>query len=350
LFFEFFSMPPVVKRSAVCRVCLHEAAEYTCPRCESPYCSLSCYKDHSGQCTEQFYEEQVHEDLATQKAGPEERRKLEQALVSLRELDEGSGDEVEEEVDPVEELRRRVEAGEEVSIEELPADLRRRFLGELKRGVVGQQLAPWEPWWTRVAIEDCGETEHLCCVGNRTAHPAVAFSVVEVLYAYAHTCRSFNGDLSSDPAGATQHLLLLAKGLAGKRTYESASELVHVLLTTRGRVEQQHSTNLLCWEDVLAMLRQRAFVARGLRETGELVRCMQERVRGKVSTKLLAAGKKLAFLHSYAEHHRELVEFLLLPLAEALDPLVDKTRPLERTAAESTVHTEQVLQRAGLVR
>mmetsp|Transcript_36694 Transcript_36694/g.82594 ORF Transcript_36694/g.82594 Transcript_36694/m.82594 type:complete len:347 (+) Transcript_36694:42-1082(+) len=345
-------MPPVVKRNAVCRVCLHEAAEYTCPRCESPYCSLSCYKDHSSQCTEQFYEEQVHEDLVSQRAGPEERRQLEQALVSLRQLDEGSGDEAEvdaEEVDPEEELRRRVEAGEDVTVEDLPPELRRRFLGELKRGVVGQQLAPWEPWWTRVAIEESEEVEHLCCVGNRTAHPAVAFSVVEVLYAYAHTCRSFNGDLDSDPAGATQHLLLLAKGLAGKHTYESASELVHVLLTTRGRVEQQHSTNLRCWEDVVALLRERAFVARGLRETEQLVQRTQKRCRGKVATKLMAAGKKLVFLRSYAEHHRDLVEFLLLPLGEALDPLLDKQRPLERVAAESTVHTEQLLQRVGLV-
>ncbi|XP_061417696.1 zinc finger HIT domain-containing protein 3 isoform X2 [Lethenteron reissneri] len=36
------------KRAALCAVCALSPRKYKCPACESPYCSVECYKVHKG--------------------------------------------------------------------------------------------------------------------------------------------------------------------------------------------------------------------------------------------------------------------------------------------------------------
>ncbi|KAA8526104.1 hypothetical protein F0562_007796 [Nyssa sinensis] len=47
----------------ICRVCQKQFSQYTCPRCNTRYCSLHCYKSHSLRCTESFMKENVVEEL-----------------------------------------------------------------------------------------------------------------------------------------------------------------------------------------------------------------------------------------------------------------------------------------------
>ncbi|XP_010634483.2 zinc finger HIT domain-containing protein 2 [Fukomys damarensis] len=46
-----------------------QPARYTCPRCNVPYCSLNCYREH-GTCAEAFYRDQVLGELRGRSASP----------------------------------------------------------------------------------------------------------------------------------------------------------------------------------------------------------------------------------------------------------------------------------------
>jgi hypothetical protein len=40
---------------------LSRGTRYTCPRCNSPYCSVKCFQEHSLQCTESFFKVCMYE-------------------------------------------------------------------------------------------------------------------------------------------------------------------------------------------------------------------------------------------------------------------------------------------------
>ena len=45
-------------RSSVCPLCLKNKSKYTCPRCNTPYCSVECYRsDKHRDCSEGFYKD-----------------------------------------------------------------------------------------------------------------------------------------------------------------------------------------------------------------------------------------------------------------------------------------------------
>ena len=46
-------------RKKTCLTCKQNVAPYTCPRCQAPYCSVACYKEHSEGCTEEFFKSLV---------------------------------------------------------------------------------------------------------------------------------------------------------------------------------------------------------------------------------------------------------------------------------------------------
>ncbi|PQQ10598.1 zinc finger HIT domain-containing protein 2 [Prunus yedoensis var. nudiflora] len=57
----------------VCHVCQKQFSQYTCPRCNSRYCSLHCYKSHNLRCTESFMRENVEGELG--QLGPDDETK-----------------------------------------------------------------------------------------------------------------------------------------------------------------------------------------------------------------------------------------------------------------------------------
>nr|POE97664.1 zinc finger hit domain-containing protein 2 [Quercus suber] len=61
---------------SICHVCQKQFSQYTCPRCNSRYCSLQCYKSHSLQCTESFMRENVVEELQQMQPDDETKQKM----------------------------------------------------------------------------------------------------------------------------------------------------------------------------------------------------------------------------------------------------------------------------------
>jgi biotin synthase-like enzyme len=70
------------------RSCLKAISRYTCPKCDCPYCSLSCYKQHGEHCIEMFYNENVVESLKSMKSSKEERVEMQNILWRVKEAEE----------------------------------------------------------------------------------------------------------------------------------------------------------------------------------------------------------------------------------------------------------------------
>lgn len=143
----------------VCRVCTNREARYTCPRCNTPYCSVDCYRSHGEGCTEQFFESHVRSEmqLASNARGDDEK-KQQKSIQELLERVQKFQDEQQqladgEEDDDEEALAQRMQelamldAAGELTLESLTPEERRKFLGEVADGRLGKLVQLWSPWW-----------------------------------------------------------------------------------------------------------------------------------------------------------------------------------------------------------
>ncbi len=83
------------------RRCLKQYSNYSCPKCNTPYCTLDCYKQHSQRCTESFYRDQAVDQLRATKAGPEQQQHMAEVLKRVYAADsdeeeEASGSELDD--------------------------------------------------------------------------------------------------------------------------------------------------------------------------------------------------------------------------------------------------------------
>uniref|UniRef100_A0A3B4AG79 HIT-type domain-containing protein n=1 Tax=Periophthalmus magnuspinnatus TaxID=409849 RepID=A0A3B4AG79_9GOBI len=192
------------EKGAVCLLCHCKPSLYTCPRCNVPYCSLSCYKspEHS-VCSEDFYKESVLNELKEMGTTEEEgKKKMREILLGLRKkaentegdmesllkkegiLPEQSEEETEDSeinVQAIELLSRLAELQEtdeenlesedvqdenddmdladrlqgldidELSEEQLwgllSKEEKKKFVGLIKHGAFNGLVTLWKPWW-----------------------------------------------------------------------------------------------------------------------------------------------------------------------------------------------------------
>ncbi|KAI2659788.1 Zinc finger HIT domain-containing protein 2 [Labeo rohita] len=76
-----------------CGLCLSKPSCYTCPRCNIPYCGLTCYRSQNHtSCSEEFYKESVFQELKSQGVTDEEgKSKMQEILLRLRQSAESEG-------------------------------------------------------------------------------------------------------------------------------------------------------------------------------------------------------------------------------------------------------------------
>ncbi|KAG2550998.1 zinc finger HIT domain-containing protein 2-like isoform X2 [Panicum virgatum] len=233
----------------ICRVCQKQFAQYTCPRCNSRYCSLPCYKGHSLQCTESFMRENVMDELKQMQPEDESKKKMIDILKRLH---------LEEEMDS------DGEDGEEIKIEDLSDDEVKRFRRALASGELSKMIEPWTPWWKKpsarlitlspdgsqlirqVREEDTatsgpmtdqepvtineipeGPESPLPALKQLTRaepSPLLAVHLVDILYSYCFTLRLYNGDWHSDPLGASTVALSMSKVMGEDAKPETVPE------------------------------------------------------------------------------------------------------------------------------
>ncbi|KAH7686876.1 putative Zn-finger protein [Dioscorea alata] len=257
----------------VCHVCRKQFSQYTCPRCNSRYCSLQCYKRHSTRCTESFMRENVMEELKQIQPDDETKRKTLDILKRVHLEDEMSFDEVEDvdDVDPMlsEETIQKVLSGNDVRLEDLSPEEIKQFRRAVASGELSKLIQPWTPWWTTPSArtislskegsqlvmplqeqEDtmlCSSSSAgddfsqipagpenplppLCQLSHVEPSPFLSIHLVDILFSYCFTLRFYNGDWHSDALGAATVVLSVSKVLDDEGRPETVAEALGACL------------------------------------------------------------------------------------------------------------------------
>ncbi|XWS50141.1 hypothetical protein CRYUN_Cryun12cG0063300 [Craigia yunnanensis] len=234
----------------ICHVCQKQFSQYTCPRCNSRYCSLHCYKSHSLRCTESFMRENVVEELRQLQPDDETKRKMLEILKRFHS---------EEETDPLDEdgddstlsdeTIQKILSGGEVNFDDLTVEEKKRFQRAVASGELSKMIEPWDPWWLKpaagviclskdgtrlvqpmanqeasVSLEEHLETNESSGIllGPETPLPSLrklistepspllAVHLVDIVYSYCFTLRIYNGDWQSDAIGSAMVVLSIS--------------------------------------------------------------------------------------------------------------------------------------------
>jgi hypothetical protein len=274
------------KRMARCVACTSPAA-YTCPACNSGYCTSSCYRVHGGgRCSERFFAAQVGASLrALGGAGEGARRGALGALLRGGEapLCDGGGAAAGDDSAPPsagggaavpEDVLRRLAAlalavdaarggaaraeAEAALDAAVPPSVRAAFERDAAMGAVplegGGSGGP-APWWAGgPALGFPGFAEAgarpavaplraLRAGGAAAVSPAVGFGVLEALFAYAHAARlhgacapGARGEAEDGAAAASaaRALLLVASSLREDARHASAAAACAAALAASG--------------------------------------------------------------------------------------------------------------------
>ncbi|XP_011022436.1 PREDICTED: zinc finger HIT domain-containing protein 2 isoform X2 [Populus euphratica] len=235
----------------ICHVCQKQFSQYTCPRCNSRYCSLHCYKSHSERCTESFMRENVMEEMKLMQSDEQTKRKMLDILKRFHsEEQEGMDDSMDDDDDDHED-------GGPINYDDLSAEEKKRFQRAVASGELSKLIEAWDPWW----LKSSSRTISLSKEGTRLIHPLakeealssrqddgagdqpseippgpdaplppvrklisrepspfLAVHLVDIIYSYCFTLRLYNGDWQSDAIGSATVVLNVSSvlGQAGQ--------------------------------------------------------------------------------------------------------------------------------------
>ncbi|PFH36538.1 HIT zinc finger protein [Besnoitia besnoiti] len=306
--------------ASTCPVCHQAVSKYTCPKCRTLYCSSDCYNRHNdGRCVRQFQEEQVLEAVKAARVTAIDKRNFEQKLSRIRAHERAAEDEDDDEGDaPRErgprggrasegERRREEEAeGDESGLlngmdderhaqlmelahsglldeDALTEEERRAFHHAVGTGALAQYLEPWEPWWQKAELHPpVAPPPHCCCAPERKVHFAVFNTLLQLMYAYAHCMRSYNGDVEEvELQEACQHILAVAQALGASQPPPTPLESLDVAITATSSHAVQCKDpefNALCLQDLKGLFSCREHAFHAIEETLRMLHGLLEMV------------------------------------------------------------------------
>lgn len=277
-------------RGSICLVCSKQYSKYCCPRCNTPYCSVVCYKAHDKNCTQKFTSEVLNSHLKVKSASNEEKKKMMEILSKMREMDvddnEGEQEFFDNNLDD-EEFKSLLSNAEKIKD---ISDLSEKQLIDFKRAIsdgrLSQFIQPWKAWWekdffvqqTQIKFKSNGTANkngNENGIGRKTLiqeltndgdddennengvdvveerekqkrlwkievpklssllpsnkpSEMMKFHVLELIYGYSYLMRLFNGDPQSDIFDFSNLLIHLVPTLSsgGRTTFSSVSELL----------------------------------------------------------------------------------------------------------------------------
>ncbi|KAJ3520784.1 hypothetical protein NM688_g9114 [Phlebia brevispora] len=221
--------------SAPCGICRRQFSKYTCPKCNLPYCSLTCFRSPAhAECSEGFYRKELENDIhsAPSKSADERRQMLE----LLKRFEEGTNDDPDllggdsSDSDNEDDLENRLASVDlnSASYDDIWTALtppeRDRFLKALNdpSGELAQQLLASEelesqivePWWLQQTDDEesaqpavLGLSRRIRRFGDKpkfvhippaarkaaesvgTSGPSLLYNICAVLLAYAYITR-----------------------------------------------------------------------------------------------------------------------------------------------------------------
>ncbi|KOB79477.1 HIT zinc finger family protein [Operophtera brumata] len=219
----------------ICDLCNNRNSKYCCPRCNTLYCSLDCYKSEKhSECSEGFYRDCVSEELASYQADDESKQKMIDILKKMQ-AEGGDTNGLLDDIGDVNDEIENIDSDDEEEIElherikdlnlndadaiwnALTEDERNEFEAILNQGDVGSIMPQWEPWWMyrkeKKLVEDVNEKDvegqrlKLCPVLKKvpeitsltTVQPSktIRYNITNVLASYTFVMRYFNGEIDA---------------------------------------------------------------------------------------------------------------------------------------------------------
>ncbi|XP_040987153.1 zinc finger HIT domain-containing protein 2 isoform X2 [Juglans microcarpa x Juglans regia] len=276
--------------------CQKQFSQYTCPRCNSRYCSLHCYKSHSLRCTESFMRENVVEELRQMQSNDETKRKMLDILKRFHSDEEiESMDEDDSTVS--EEIIQRILSGDQVNFDDLSAVEKKQFHRALASGELSKMIEPWDPWWLKpsartISLSQEGtqliqalDKQEASVVpqedleGNQSSEippgpespllpisklsstepsPLLAVHLVDILYSYCFALRLYNGEWQSDAIGSAMVVLsvssVLGQGRQPETVLEALSHCLEQICSPAYRHMGGLQLGLALVEDVISLL------------------------------------------------------------------------------------------------
>ncbi|XP_072049445.1 zinc finger HIT domain-containing protein 2-like [Amphiura filiformis] len=275
--------------AGICRICLKQSCRYTCPRCNIPYCTLTCYKSEGHvNCSETFYKENFLQALKETKGSSEDKKKILEILQRVEDTNEDldSDDDSDETADSLERRLADLDLDQDADAvwERLTEKEKHEFEQVLKAGKLGDLLDAWTPWWihherglivdlpecnvapiTPDGVEARGEQTGTTPNTNpnqvpkimeripklsdllKSSRPSdlVVYNLTNVLYCYAYITRLHNGAHFELSGQATQGILDLSQVLSANRNFSSTEEAIQSAVNNITQNPAYFSSNLL---------------------------------------------------------------------------------------------------------
>ncbi|KNE55098.1 hypothetical protein AMAG_01032 [Allomyces macrogynus ATCC 38327] len=193
--------------SLLCAFCNENQSKYRCPRCDAPYCSLSCYRtERHRSCVIGFHQATIKESLTALKVDGKDRKTMATILHRVAASEQRNGEHGDEEALESNDLAQRMEgiSLDTATVGEILAHMtaaeRARFEASAQAAMT-ELAASWSPWWR----EDEPSTSWPKLPADLAVLPEhqprnrnLMFNLLEVLVAYAAVARMTCGDLSLD--------------------------------------------------------------------------------------------------------------------------------------------------------
>ncbi|XP_027361106.1 zinc finger HIT domain-containing protein 2 isoform X2 [Abrus precatorius] len=290
--FDKSSVPSLNLARIICHVCQKQFSQYTCPRCNSRYCSLQCYKSHSLRCTESFMKENVVQEL--QQMQPDEQTKSKMLDILKRFHSEEDLDGMDEDYSTLsEEIMKKNLSGQEISFDDLSLEEKKRFHRAIAYGELSKMIKPWDPWWSKPSarkirlskegtrlvqplpvqesLDDIGSDESsgiplgpeiplppLCKLSSKEPSPLLTVHLIDILYSYCFTLRLYNGDWRSDALGSVIVTLsvssVLGQGMQPETVQEALSHSLEQICSPAYRHMGGLQFGLSVIDDVISLL------------------------------------------------------------------------------------------------
>ncbi|KAL3499172.1 hypothetical protein ACH5RR_038265 [Cinchona calisaya] len=358
----------------ICRVCQKQFAQYTCPRCNTRYCSLPCYKSHSLGCTESFMRENVEEELRQLQPDDQTKQKMLDILKRIHSQEDEEMDDIDDDSDSEsllsEESVQKILSGGHISLDDLSVEEQKHFRRAIASGELSKLIKPWEPWWLRRSannihlsqdgtqlvrpLDNKGEiasshnnTENdqvpdippgpeaplpsVRELSNAEPSPLLAVHLVDIIYTYCFTLRLYNGDWLSDSIGSAEVLLCISSVLGQAGQPETVLEALSYCLEQicsaayRQMGGSQFAVDLM--DDVTNVLYLgSAAIVCLLCDMQRLIQAAERELKSeksgksggsKIKTKLKSAGRKVFFIMCWANEQPKEAWYSLAAIVKA---------------------------------
>uniref|UniRef100_A0A8C4Q9R5 Zinc finger HIT-type containing 2 n=1 Tax=Eptatretus burgeri TaxID=7764 RepID=A0A8C4Q9R5_EPTBU len=326
-------MEPNTGADDPCQLCHGVRAAYTCPRCNTRYCSVGCYRAEAHRaCSEAFYRDCCLERLRDHRTpGPQHKVLREQEEQTLEQRMEGL--DLDRDLDRV--------------WERLSEREKREFDALLSRGEAHRLIPPWVPWWERtvephrpglveeldpssglpparlkpavVPVEELNPSSGLSGLPparlkpavvpvegdpppplsellSKPPSPTVGPALASVLFAYALTARNYAGNLDSD---ATLAMLAASPALGRGVVYQSTALALQDALRLAQERGESRGLCLLALHDSARLLDRAQWSCAALADAALALNAARRVLLRSSARSCFLAKKKIDFLRSW---------------------------------------------------